>query len=211
MISKGSFITFEGIEGCGKTTQMTRLEKYLKARAISVVTTQEPGEGEVGEAIRRQLLDHHEGGLDPTAEVMLYLADRAQHVAHFLIPALRAGKTILCDRFTDSTLAYQGYGRGISLEMLKNLNGFVTHDLVPDITFLFDIPAEEGFARIRSRTLDRMESEALVFHRAVREGYLQIARDNPGRIVRVDARPSVSEVFDELLQILEERGLLAGA
>jgi dTMP kinase len=208
MSFKGTFITFEGIEGCGKTTQMTRLKKHLENRGLPVVTTQEPGEGAVGQAIRRQLLDHHNGKLDTAAEVMLYLADRAQHVTHFIEPALRSGKTVLCDRYTDSTLAYQGYGRGINLEMLKDLNRFVTHGLVPDITFLFDISSEDGFARIRGRALDRMESETLAFHREVREGYLQIARENPDRIVCVNALPSIPEVFDNLLRALAHRGLL---
>ena len=208
MTSKGAFITFEGIEGCGKTTQITRLRDFLVDRGVPVVITQEPGEGAVGQAIRRQLLDQHNAGLDAAAEVMLYLADRAQHVAHFIAPALRAGKTVLCDRYTDSTLAYQGYGRDIALEMLKELNEFVTHGLAPDVTFLFDIPPEDGFARIRGRVLDRMESEAIAFHRKVREGYLCLAREAPDRIVCLDGRPSVSAVFDGLIQALARRGII---
>ena len=203
--SNGCFLTFEGIEGCGKTTQMNRLFEILTKRGIPVLTTLEPGEGPIGRRIRESLLSHHPEPLDPVAELMLYLADRAQHVSRVLAPALREGKVVLCDRYTDSTLAYQGYGRGIDPARIEELNDFVTRRLVPDLTFLFDCPPEVGLRRLRG-DLDRMEAQDLSFHQRVREGYRTLAEKNPERIVVIDATLSVETVFREVLAALKIRG-----
>ncbi len=204
---KGILITFEGIEGCGKTTQMTRLEAFLKAKGRATLTTLEPGEGPIGRRIREDLLTHHPEPLDPLAELMLYLADRAQHVTRVVTPALQEGTIVLCDRYTDSTVAYQGYGRGIDLEKIRDLNAFVTRGLTPDLTFLLDCPPEVGLKRIRG-ALDRMESQGLSFHRRVREGYLALAKASPDRIVLCDATLPVDEVFEKITTALYDRGIL---
>lgn len=205
MTSNRCFLTFEGIEGCGKTTQMNHLFRALSARGYSVLTTLEPGEGPIGRRIREDLLTHHAEPLDPVAELMLYLADRAQHVSRVLTPALKEGRIVLCDRYTDSTLAYQGYGRGIDPAMIEDLNAFVTRRLTPDLTFLFDCPPEVGLRRIRG-DLDRMESQDLGFHRRVREGYLTLAEKAPERIVVIDATRPEETVFREMLAVLKMRG-----
>ena len=207
MSSEGIFLTFEGIEGCGKTTQMRRLAETLAAQGVPVLTTLEPGEGPLGRRIREDLLAHHSEPLDPTAELMLYLADRAQHVSRVLLPALKAGKVVLCDRYTDSTLAYQGYGRRIDPAWIQELNAFVTQGLTPRLTFLFDCPPEVGLSRIRG-AMDRMEAEDLAFHRRVRKGYLALAAAEPDRIVVIDATRSVETVFRDVTASLMARGIL---
>jgi len=205
MPTNGIFITFEGIEGCGKTTQMLHLKNRLMAKGINVVTTLEPGEGPIGQKIREQLLNHHPEPLDPVAELLLYLADRAQHVTRFITPALQEGKVVLCDRYADSTLAYQGYGRGISLDIIKQLNNFATRRLIPDLTFLLDCPPEVGLKRIKGG-LDRMESQDLTFHRRVWDGYLSIAREVPERIIILDALKPADAVAAEISRTLMARG-----
>ncbi len=206
MPSKGLLITFEGIEGCGKTTQMRRIMTFLEAKGQPILATREPGEGAIGRRIREILLAHHPEPLDPLAELMLYLADRAQHVTRVLTPALRAGKVVLCDRYTDATVAYQGYGRGIDVGRVTELNTLVTRGLAPDVTFLFDCPPEVGLKRIRG-SLDRMESQDLSFHRRVREGYLALAKRSPGRIIVCDATRSIEAVFGMVRAFLEKRGI----
>ncbi len=206
--AKGILITFEGIEGCGKTTQMTRLRSTLVSRGLSATTTFEPGEGPIGSRIRDDLLSHRAEPLDPVAELMLYLADRAQHVRRFIEPALQDGKVVLCDRYVDSTLAYQGYGRGISLDLIKQLNAFVTRGLTPDLTFLLDCPPETGLNRIRGGGLDRMESQELAFHQRVWNGYLTIGQQEPERIAVIDAAQPAQAVFEQILDVLSTRGFL---
>jgi len=205
--NQGIFLTFEGIEGCGKTTQMQRLAEALSAKGTPLLTTLEPGEGPIGRRIRENLLTHHPEPLDPIAELMLYLADRAQHVIRVLTPALEAGKIVLCDRYTDSTLAYQGYGRGIDPTRIKELNIFVTRGLVPDLTFLFDCPPEVGLKRIRGK-MDRMEAQGLTFHQRVRQGYLTLAETAPERIVIIDATRPVEAVFEDMKRALITRGMV---
>lgn len=207
MPTKGTFITLEGIEGCGKTTQMTLVRDLLLSEGMEVVTTMEPGEGPIGRGIRDQLLSHHDEPLDPVAELMLYLADRAQHVTRLLGPALEGGKIVLCDRYADSTLAYQGYGRGLPLEMIDSMNDLATRGLLPDLTFLLDCPPEIGLNRIVGG-LDRMESQGLSFHQRVRDGYLALSKKAPERFVVIDATQPADVVFDQILLNLKERGIL---
>jgi dTMP kinase len=210
------FITFEGMEGCGKSTQVDRLGKTLEARGISAVLTFEPGGTPAGRKIRRILLDRENSDLVPMAELCLYEADRAQHVSRVIRPALERGRWVVCDRFFDATVVYQGVARDQDPGLIRELNLAATGGLRPDLTFLLDCPVEEGLRRAfqRDRTRpdggqDRFEREAVTFHRAVREGYLEIARREPDRFVVIDAFRGPEEIETDVLRTVEP--LLAGA
>jgi len=198
------FITLEGVEGCGKTTQLRLLADWLRNRGERVVTTREPGGCPIADRLRAVLLDPSSREITQDTELLLYAAARAQHVAEVIRPALAAGCTVLCDRFTDATLAYQGYARGLDLDRIGQLNRFATGDTRPDLTLLLDFPPELGLqrARLRNETKasaeGRFEAEETEFHRRVRSGYLQLARSNP-RLVVIDACGSVSEVQQRLI------------
>jgi dTMP kinase len=204
------FITFEGIEGCGKTTQIRLLAESLQARGLRVLATREPGGCPIADAIRGILLDSANSGMAPKTELLLYAAARAQHVYEVISPALREGKAVLCDRFTDATLAYQGYGRSLDRELIDRLNRLAAGDVVPDLTLLLDFPPEEGLrrARLRNESLpeineDRFEQESLDFHRRVRAGYLDAAaREERFRII--DARGTVAEVAARIETIVAD-------
>ncbi len=195
----GRFITFEGVEGSGKTTQIRLAREYLRDRGLAVVMTQEPGGTPLGDRIRELLLNR--GGFDISgeAEVFLFAAARAQHADTVIRPALEAGKIVLCDRFSDATIAYQAYGRGLPLEPVREICRFASRGLAPHLTLLFDLPVEEGleraFRRIAGREgdlrEDRFEREHLDFHRRIREGYLAIARQDPGRVKVLDASKGI--------------------
>lgn len=197
------FITFEGVEGSGKSTQLLRLAAHLRGRGIEVATTREPGGTAAGVTIRRLLLDP-ESDLGAEAELFLYLADRAENVRSVVEPALARGAVVLCDRHADATVAYQGIVRGLGLEATRDLNRLATRGRVPDLTLVFDLPAEEGLARARSRNggtdaADRLEAESRNFHEGVRRAYLELAAREPDRIVVVDARGSVDDVEARVL------------
>lgn len=201
------FITFEGIEGCGKTTQIKRLSKTLTRYEISHITTLEPGGTEVGRHIRRILLDSGNKGLAPLAELMLYEADRAQHIEEIVRPALEQGKWVLCDRFYDATVAYQGGARGQDGRLVDFLNDKVTRGIKPDKTFLLDCPVETGLERAiaRNRTAhdkgqDRFEREKTAFHRAVREAYHELVRKDRERFIVIDATSSIDEMEKEIFR-----------
>src|SRR5262245_11311791 len=206
-----AFITFEGIEGSGKTTQMRLLYEHLKDRDIPVVVTREPGGTVIGERIRAILLDPTTKGLIPRAELFLYGAARLQHIEEVIQPALDAGRTVLCDRFMDATVAYQGYGREIPLSEVKVVSSLVTVDLKPDLTILLDLPVEVGLARARERNKDdaasaasatsRFEDEDLEFHRRVREGYLAVASAERSRIRIVPGDQPVEKVARQVQSI----------
>ncbi len=184
----GLFITFEGVEGSGKSTQIELLRQHLAERALSVLITREPGGTPTAEAIREVLLDPRNKALAPMAELLLYAAARAQHVEERIRPALDAGQMVLCDRFADSTTAYQGIARGLSLELLGEIHRLATSNLRPHLTFLLDMDPELGLQRTRERgRIDRMEQESIAFHRRVREGFLAIADNEPERVVVLDA------------------------
>ncbi len=204
------FITLEGIEGCGKTTQVKRLAKKLKGLGISLITTLEPGGTRIGKHIRKILLDSRNKNLSPLTELILYAADRAQHVAELIRPALDQGKWVICDRFFDATVVYQGFARGQDMNLIQTLNAQVTQGIQPDITFLLDCPVDMGLSRALARNerqsqkgQDRFEREALDFHRAVRQGYLDLAGKNQDRFVVVDAVLPKGEVEKKIFQHIE--------
>ncbi|HOJ68669.1 MAG TPA: dTMP kinase [Candidatus Hydrogenedentes bacterium] len=194
----GFFITFEGIEGGGKTTQSRRLAERLAAEGIDVVVTREPGGDPLAEAIRRLLLDPANAPVTPEAELLLYAAARAQHVARVIRPALAAGRVVLCDRYSDSTAAYQGGGRGVDHDTLRVLHRVATDNLWPDLTLLFDLDPETGLTRVggRGKDPDRMEGEDIAFHRRVRAAFLEAAQREPGRFRVIDASRDVDTVAD---------------
>lgn len=196
MSAPGRFLTFEGPDGAGKTTQIARLEAALTAAGRTVVRTREPGGDVVGERVREMLLSR---AMTPEAEFLLFVAARAQNVAEVIRPALASGAVVLCDRFTDSSLAYQGYARGLSLDFIRRANAFATRGLVPDRTFLVDVPVEIGKARRdRGGDLNRLDREALAFHGRVRDGYLATAREEPERIVVIDGARDADAVYADL-------------
>ena len=194
------FITFEGIEGCGKSTQAKLLCESLIDRGFSVVFTREPGGTPAAEELRSFLLKPRNERFPPFAELSIYEAARAFHVENLIKPSLSEGAVVICDRFTDSTLAYQGYGRGIDLSLVERLNREATGGLKPDLTVLIDLPVEEAFKRISDRGKDRMEQEDLEFHERVRQGFLKIAEKEPERFLIVDGRKTVEEIHEEVLK-----------
>jgi dTMP kinase len=201
------FVTFEGIEGSGKSTPLRRLAAHLTGRGLAVVETREPGGTVAGEAIRALLLGADAIPLTPLAELLLYCADRAQHVQDVVRPALAAGSVVLCDRFSESTLAYQGYGRGLDLARVRALDAEARDGIVPALTFLFDCPVEEGLARARARsaTGDRFEREVVSFHARVRRGFLEMARAEPARFCVLDSAAPLDEVHSAVVAETEQR------
>ena len=201
------FITFEGIEGCGKTTQARRLAKHLKRYGISVVFTVEPGGTRIGKGIRRILLNSRNKDLAPLAELMMYVADRAQHVEEVIKPALDEGKWVICDRLSDSTVVYQGWARGQDMWLVKTLNKRSAQGIEPDLTFVLDCPVEVGLGRALKRDVEstikgqsRFENEKIAFHRQVRKGYLKLARENPGRFIVINASGGRDSIQHEILE-----------
>jgi len=197
-LTKGYFITFEGVDGCGKTTQLALVEKYLKEQGYEVVTTREPGGQKLGLQLREILL-HYDGEVSSTCELFLYLADRAQHIDTIVRPALEKGFIVLCDRHTDSTLAYQGYARGLDLKQLKSLNNLATSGLKPDLTLLYDVSAEVAQTRI-GKQKDRLESESMEFHNKVRSGYSKLAQQDSKRIKVINADLDIESVCEKTLE-----------
>ncbi|MHB9155151.1 MAG: dTMP kinase [Endomicrobiales bacterium] len=205
-MNKGLFITLEGCEGCGKTTQARLLSGYLTENGYAVVLTREPGGTRLAEAVRKVLLDPG-NRISPLAELLLYEAGRAQHVEEVILPALRAGKVVVCDRFTDATLAYQGYARGLDLAVIKNLNGIAAQGLSPDLTVYLDINVKAGLRRAKTLKKDdfvpgggdRLERENLRFHRRVREGYRALAAREPKRIVTIPTAETIEKTQEQIL------------
>lgn len=200
---KGVFISFEGIEGSGKTIQSKLLYEYLKKRGVEAVLTEEPGGSRIGCIIRDLLLSVENVEMTPVTELLLYGASRAQHVEEVILPAVKKGCVVITDRFTDSTIAYQGYGRGIELNLIDNINKIVTGGLTPDITIILDLDVEEGIQRNKGiNKKDRIEREDITFHRRVRDGYHAIAEKEPERIQVIDASESIEKVHNRTTEIV---------
>jgi len=204
------FITFEGIEGCGKTTQVKRFTKYLNENGIPSINTLEPGGTEIGQDIRRILLDTNNTNLFPLTELILYAADRSQHVNEIIKPGLDQGKWVICDRYLDATIAYQGFGRGLDMEIINILNNKATGGLLPDVTILMDCEEDVGIKRALERNKEssqedqgRFEKEKMEFHRRVRQGYLTLADKNKDRYIIIDAAKTVDEVEKDIIKALK--------
>lgn len=202
---KGIFISFEGIEGTGKTTQAALLAEYFMKKGYETVLTEEPGGTRIGRSIREVLLRVEHSEMHCITELLLYNASRCQHINEIIMPALNAGKIVITDRFTDSTHAYQGYGRGISLEFISALDKFVTGGLMPDLTFLLDMDAEAGLRRNRgANKIDRLELEDIAFHKNVRTGFVEIAGREWARIKQIDASGSIDEIHSCIVEAAEK-------
>lgn len=207
------FITFEGGDGTGKSTQIKLLESYLVAQGKTCLITREPGGTSLGQLLRQILLEAGSRSISSLTELFLYLADRAQHVHEVIAPAIAQGKIVLSDRHTDSTVAYQGYGRGIDLRLLLRLNEIASGGLTPDITFLLDCPVELGLSRAAQRKsqaaevkgTDRFEIENLEFHKKVRQGFLELARAEPARFYIIDASCPEQKVFSAIKEVIDRR------
>ncbi|MBQ7450275.1 dTMP kinase [bacterium] len=199
---QGLFITFEGADGCGKTTQLNLLQKYLEEKGFEIVVTREPGAKGLGEEIRKLLL-HYDGYISPKCEAFMFLADRAQHIDTIVKTAVNEGKIVLCDRHTDSTIAYQGYGRGEDIEKLKYLNNLATSGFTPDLTIVCDVDIETAIKR-RGNDRDRMEQAGKDFQIKVQNGYREIAKLEPNRVKIIDAKASVEEVFESCKKVVEQ-------
>ncbi len=214
---RGKLIVFEGVEGSGKTSQLQRCSDWLQASGLRdclgdigermpIVVTKEPGGTSLGLSLRQLLLEGYSLSIQDRAELLMYAADRAQHVEEFLKPQLALGAIILCDRYTDSTVAYQGYGRGLDLTLIQQLNQIATDGLESDLTLWLDIDAEIGLKRAKQRgTADRIEQADIEFHRRVQQGFTQLAASHPQRIVRIDASKSMEEVHLAIQEILRQR------
>lgn len=193
------FVTFEGIEGCGKSTQARLLYEALISKGLLVVLTREPGGTPAAEELRNFLLKPRDELFPPFAELAVYEAARAFHVENLIRPSLREGAVVICDRFTDSTIAYQGYGRGLDVSLIERLNREATGGLKPDLTVLIDLPVEEAFRRIERKRKDRMEAESVAFHKKVREGFLKLAEEDPERFLVLDGTRPAEEIHRMVL------------
>ncbi len=203
----GIFITLEGPDGSGKTTQAHRLTEWLRDQGHDVLRTREPGGSDIGDQIRGVLHDPVNAAMTSRTEFLLYSASRAQHVSQVILPSLAAGKVVISDRYADSSLAYQGYGRGLDLEMLQAVTAFATKGLKPDLTLYFDIAAGEGLQRrlLSGETWNRMDAEALAFHQRVRSGYLELATAEPDRWEVIDANRPIDDVQRDVRDVVEAR------
>ena len=204
------FIVFEGVEGCGKSYQSRVLHKRLIKEGISAILTYEPGGTRLGDRIRNILKNTDETGMTPVTELFLISAARAQHVDNVIIPALKDNKTVICDRFTGSTMAYQGYGRALDLEAINNINKVSSAGIEPDLNILLDLPVEKGLGRKHSNGNDRFEAEHISFHQRVRNGYLEMAEKKPDKWMVIDAgltRDKISDIIWEKVGIMVENSI----
>ena len=207
-MSKGFLVSLEGPEGAGKTSVLEALIPILEDRGVEVLTTREPGGVLIGEKIREVILDPSHTEMDPKTELLLYIASRRQHLVEKVLPALAAGKLVIMDRFIDSSVAYQGFGRGLDIGAIDWLNEFATDGLKPDLTLYFDIEVEEGLARIAAnsdREINRLDMEGLDLHRKVRQGYLSLLEKEANRIVKIDASLPLDQVIANTQQLLFDR------
>ena len=209
MEKRGKFITFEGCDGCGKSTQLRLFEEYLTNAGIPHIFTREPGGGKISEAIREILLNGKNSEMTDECEALLYAASRVQHLHDRVEPALAQGKLVICDRYVDSSLAYQAYARGLGVDFITKINAYALEQYLPDLTEFIDLTTQEAFLRKHGADEnDRLEQAGTAFHERVYEGYQKIAKENPERFVCVNGRQSPQEVFEEVLRILKKRGCL---
>ena len=202
---RGKFITVEGTDGAGKSTQIELLVKYLHNNGFEVVVTREPGGTSISEKIREIILDIENSEMSDITEALLYAASRAQHISQKIKPAVEAGKVVICDRFVDSSIAYQGYARGLDMSLIEDVNMYAVDGMIPDATLFFDIKPEIGIARKKNvQSLDRIEKEALDFHYKVYNGYMQLLEKYPQRIKRIDAEKDVEEVHKQVVEVLNQ-------
>jgi dTMP kinase len=205
-VNPDMFITFEGIEGSGKSTQAELLKVFLLKRGHEVALTREPGWGAVGRLIRNMLLEERDLDLDPLAELYLFCADRTQHVRDFIKPMLKEGYVVICDRFADSTIAYQGYGRRLDLELVEKVSKAAALTLKPELTILLNLPVKVGLSRLEKRSgKTKMDEEPVEFHERVRHGYIHIAQKEPKRVKVVNAARDIDEVQGEIRTVVLER------
>ena len=207
-MARGFLVSLEGPEGAGKTSVLEALIPILEDRGVEVLTTREPGGVLIGEKIREVILDPSHTEMDPKTELLLYIASRRQHLVEKVLPALAAGKLVIMDRFIDSSVAYQGFGRGLDIEAIDWLNEFATDGLKPDLTLYFDIEVEEGLARIAAnsdREINRLDMEGLDLHRKVRQGYLSLLEKEANRIVKIDASLPLDQVIENTQELLFDR------
>ena len=206
---KGKFVTFEGCDGCGKSTQLKLLSNYLQEKGIAHIFTREPGGGKISEEIRGILLNGKNSEMSDECEALLYAAARAQHIKDRVEPALAEGKLVVCDRYVDSSLAYQAYARGLGFDFVAKINAFALEKYLPDATVFFDLSPREAFARKKGADEDdRLEQAGIAFHERVYEGYLELAKKYPDRFIVIDARRKIEEIAKEVVEKLTERGCL---
>ena len=206
---KGKFITFEGCDGCGKSTQLKLFSEYLTEQGVAHIFTREPGGGKISEAIREILLNGKNSEMTDECEALLYAAARAQHLADRVAPALNEGKLVICDRYVDSSFAYQAYGRNLGTEFIGKINAFALENFLPDATVFIDLMPEEAFLRKHGADEnDRLEQAGMAFHNRVYQGFDEMAKANPNRFIRVDGRQTPEAIFAEILQKLKEKNCL---
>ena len=209
MNTRGKFITFEGCEGCGKSTQVKMFNEYLTKENIPHIFTREPGGEKISEEIRRILLDANNKEMTDECEALLYAASRVQHLNDRVEPALSQGKLVVCDRYVDSSLAYQAYARGLGVDFVSKINAFALTKYRPDVTIFIDLTPEAAFLRKHGADEnDRLEQAGMAFHKKVYEGYKQLAKDEPDRIVCIDGTQTPDEVFADVLKALQDKGIL---
>lgn len=208
-MKRGKFITFEGCDGCGKSTQLKLLSAYLTENDIPHIFTREPGGGKISESIREILLSGKNADMTSECEALLFAAARVQHLHDRVEPALKEGKLVICDRYVDSSLAYQAYARGLGTEFVSKINAYALENYRPDVTIFIDLSPEAAFARKHGVDKnDRMELAGMEFHKRVYEGYLAIAESDSGRVARVDGAQTPNEIFAEVVRVLKEKGCL---
>lgn len=206
---KGKFITFEGCDGCGKSTQLKLLSDYLTKNNVPHIFTREPGGGKISEAIREILLNGKNAEMTDECEALLYAAARVQHLADRVEPALNEGKLVICDRYVDSSLAYQAYARGLGKDFIEKINAFALQNYLPDVTIFIDLTPEAAFLRKHGADEnDRLEQAGMAFHKKVYEGYDTLAKTYPKRIARIDGNQTPQEIFDNVITVLKEKGCL---